>query len=378
MDGPPQIQNHNSESTCGSNIRAQRADNLAAFEKLGHASLLYTRKLTGAAMKIVGIEEHFLTSDIRRAWTASPLADQDAGLDLHLGEIENRLDDLSEDRIRLMNESGVDMQVLSLTTPGLHNLGGVESVELARRTNDLISATVARRPDRFEGFAALPTPAPNEAARELDRCVCNLGLKGAMLCGRTREKNLDHSDFLPMFEVASNLRVPLYIHPQIPQRAVRDIYYSGFSSGVDLAFATFGLGWHYESGIQFLRLILAGVFDRFPDLQIVLGHWGEVVLFYTERLNALNRATKLQRSVTDYMRQNLYVTPSGMFSHSYLQRSIETIGIDRIMFSSDYPYQYQPNNGARNFLEKAILSPGEKEKIAHLNWERLFERSGGG
>jgi predicted TIM-barrel fold metal-dependent hydrolase len=329
-------------------------------------------------MKIVGIEEHFLTSEIRRAWSDSPLADQDAGLDLHLGEIEDRLDDLSENRIRLMNESGVDMQVLSLTTPGLHNLGGVESIELARRTNDLISATVALRPDRFEGFAALPTPSPNEAARELDRSVRNLGLKGAMLCGRTREKNLDHSDFLPIFEAAANLRVPLYIHPQIPQRAVRDVYYSGFSSGVDLAFATFGLGWHYECGIQFLRLILAGVFDRFPDLQIILGHWGEVVLFYTERLNALNRATKLQRSVTDCMRQNLYVTPSGMFSHSYLRRSIETIGIDRIMFSTDYPYQYRPNGGARNFLEEAILSPEEKEKIAHLNWERLLEESGGG
>jgi predicted TIM-barrel fold metal-dependent hydrolase len=176
---------------------------------------------------------------------------------------------------------------------------------------------------------------------------------------------------LPIFEAASSLRIPLFIHPQIPQKAVRDIYYSGFGEQVDLAFATFGLGWHYESGIQFLRLILAGVFDRFPDLQIILGHWGEVVLFYTGRLSALNRVAKLQRSVVDYMRQNLYVTPSGMFCQSYLQRSIEAGGIDRILFSTDYPYQYRPEGGARSFLGEASLSDESKRKIAHLNWEGL-------
>jgi predicted TIM-barrel fold metal-dependent hydrolase len=176
---------------------------------------------------------------------------------------------------------------------------------------------------------------------------------------------------LPIFEAASSLRIPLFIHSQIPQKAVRDIYYSGFGEQVDLAFATFGLGWHYESGIQFLRLILAGVFDRFPDLQIILGHWGEVVLFYTGRLSALNRVAKLQRSVVDYMRQNLYVTPSGMFCQSYLQRSIEAGGIDRILFSTDYPYQYRPEGGARSFLGEASLSDESKRKIAHLNWEGL-------
>jgi len=121
----------------------------------------------------------------------------------------------------------------------------------------------------------------------------------------------------------------------------------GSTNRWNLAFATFGLGWHYESGIQFLRLILAGVFDRFPELQIILGHWGEVVLFYTERLSALNRVAKLPRSVADYMRQNLYVTPSGMFSQSYLQRSIEIVGVGRILFSTDYPYEYRPERGAQ-------------------------------
>jgi uncharacterized protein len=326
-------------------------------------------------MKIIGVEEHFLTSAVRDAWSASSSAERDFGLGLHLGEIADRLDDLSDSRIRLMEASGVDMQVLSLTTPALHNLDPPQSVDLATRTNDLIAATVTRRPDRFEGFATLPTPSPRDAARELERAVVRLGLKGALLCGRTREKNIDHPDFLPIFETAASLHVPLYIHPQIPQQAVRDIYYSGFNEQVDLAFTTFGLGWHYESGIQFLRLILAGIFDRFPELQIILGHWGEVVLFYTERLSALNRVAKLQRSVADYMRQNLYVTPSGMFSQPYLQRSIEVVGVDRILFSTDYPYQYRPESGARNFLEEAALSNESKQQIAHLNWERLSSRA---
>ena len=321
-------------------------------------------------MKIVAIEEHFLSSDVRASWAASS-AGQDGSELLHLGEIEKRLEELSEARISRMDESGVDMQVLSLTSPGLHNLEPTEGVSLARRTNDLIAATVAGRPDRFDGFATIPTTDPGEAAKELERCVRDLGMKGGMLFGRTQDKNLDHRDFLPIFETAAHLRVPLFIHPQTPSRAVREAYYSGFSPEVDLAFATFGLGWHYDCGIQFLRLVLAGVFDRFPDLQIILGHWGEVVLFYTERLKAFSRVAKLRRSVVDTMRENLYVTPSGMFSQSNFQHAVEVVGIDRVLFSTDDPYQYRPGGGPKHFLEQLPISDDEKEKIAHGNWERL-------
>jgi hypothetical protein len=120
---------------------------------------------------------------------------------------------------------------------------------------------------------------------------------------------------------------------------------------------------------------LAGVFDRFPELQIILGHWGEVVLFYTERLKSLDRVTKLQRPILDYMRQNLYVTPSGMFSHAYIQRSIEIVGTERILFSTDYPYQYRPGGGARTFLEEIALTHEQKRGFAHENWERLSTES---
>jgi uncharacterized protein len=320
--------------------------------------------------KLIAIEEHFLTAEIRAAWASSAIGQEGtAGFDR--GEIEQRLDDLGEGRIASMDESAVDIQVLSVTTPALHNLEPEESVILARHSNDLVAATIAKYPARFQGFATLPTAAPTEAARELERSVQHLGLAGAMLYGRTRSKNLDHQDFRPIVKTAAMLDVPVFLHPQIPQRAVREAYYSGFGDAIDIAFATFALGWHYEAGIQFLRLILAGVFDEFPDLQIILGHWGEVVLFYLERLNALARVAKLQRPVADYIRQNLYVTPSGMWNQSYLQRTLEMVGSERILFSTDYPYQYRPGRGGRSFLDNASLSREEKESFAHSNWERL-------
>jgi hypothetical protein len=320
--------------------------------------------------RLIAIEEHFLTSEIRVAWASSAIG-QDGTAAFDRGDIEQMLDEIGPHRLALMDESGVAVQVLSVTTPALHNLEPDESVQLARRTNDLIAATIAAYPARFEGFAVLPTAAPDAAALELERSATRLGLSGALLCGRTRDRNLDHPDFRPILKTAATLGVPLFIHPQIPQRAVRDVYYSGFGVQVDTAFATFALGWHYEAGIQFVRLMLAGVFDEYPGLQIILGHWGEVVLFYLERLNVLSRVAKLQRPVTDYIRQNLYVTPSGMWSQDYLQRTLQIVGAERILFSTDYPYQYRPGGQGRAFVEEADLSPEQKELFAHGNWERL-------
>ncbi len=217
-------------------------------------------------------------------------------------------------------------------------------------------------------------PAPDEAALELRRAVTECGLRGAMVCGRTREKNLDHPDFLPVFRMATELGVPVFIHPQIPQASVRAALYAGFGEPVDTAFAAFGLGWHYEAGIQFVRLILAGVFDRFPNLQIILGHWGEVVLFYLERLKSLARVAKLERPVEDYFKRNLYVTSSGMWTQAYLQRALEVVGTERILFSTDYPYQYRPGRPGRSFVLAADLSQEAKEAFAHGNWERLTSR----
>ncbi|MGA3769346.1 amidohydrolase [Ralstonia solanacearum] len=320
-------------------------------------------------MKIVAIEEHVLPDAVKQAWNTIPGAD-DGTLALNTGVLGERLANLAEQRLALMDETGVDVQVLSLTTPGLNNLGH-HGIDLARRVNDLLAETVAANPSRFQALAVLPFADGESAAQELRRCVEQLGFKGAILYGRVGEKHLDHAMFEPTFACAAELGAPLLIHPQIPQASVRDAYYAGFGAPVDLALSTFGLGWHYEAGIQFVRIVLAGVFDRHPNLQVILGHWGELVMFYLERLIMLDRVSKLPRPFVEYVRSHLYLTASGIFSPAYLRQAIEVVGPDRILFSTDYPYQYRPGADARRFVATLELSDDDRRKFAHGNWERL-------
>ncbi|MGA4109759.1 amidohydrolase family protein [Ralstonia nicotianae] len=320
-------------------------------------------------MKIVAIEEHVLPDAVKQAWNTIPGAD-DGTLALNTGVLGERLANLAEQRLALMDETGVDVQVLSLTTPGLNNLGH-HGIDLARRVNDLLAETVAANPSRFQALAVLPFADAESAAQELRRCVEQLGFKGAILYGRVGEKHLDHAMFEPTFACAAEWGAPLLIHPQIPQASVRDAYYAGFGAPVDLALSTFGLGWHYEAGIQFVRIVLAGVFDRHPNLQVILGHWGELVMFYLERLIMLDRVSKLPRPFVEYVRSHLYLTASGIFSPAYLRQAIEVVGPDRILFSTDYPYQYRPGADARRFVATLELSDDDRRKFAHGNWERL-------
>ena len=322
-------------------------------------------------MRIIALEEHFATPSIFAAWRALPERFQDLALANTSADVERRLDDLADERIGLMDRMGVDVQVLSVTAPGMQDLAPDVAVPLARETNDLLARTVLDRPDRFQGLATLATPAPEHAARELERAVTRLGLNGGMLFGRTRERNLDHPDFLPIFEAAAALRAPLYLHPQTPREGVREAYYSSFDDKVNVNLSTAGIGWHYETGMQLLRLVMSGVFDRFPDLQIVVGHWGEVVLFYLDRVDMLlSKAVKLQRPISEYFSTNVLVGPSGIWSQRYLQWAIEVLGIERIVFSTDYPYGVDLDTGARAFLEGTALNEGDRHLIAHGNWER--------
>ena len=323
-------------------------------------------------MRIIGLEEHFATPDVLAAWRALDPRWQDIAL-AHSsgGEMAARLADLADQRVAAMDETGLDAQVLSLTAPGVQSLEPGEAAALQTASNDRLAEAVRGRPDRFQGFATLATPDPSAAARELERAVTVLGFNGGMLFGRTRDRNLDHRDNWPIFEAAAALRAPLYIHPQSPAPAVRDALYGGFGDAADAAFATFGLGWHYETGVQILRMVLAGVFDRFPDLQLITGHWGEVVLFYLDRIDDLTGPAKLKRPVSDTVRRHLSVTPSGVWSPRYLRWALEVLGPERILFSTDYPYRFTPGGGARRFLLSADLSEAERTAIAHGNWERL-------
>jgi len=319
-------------------------------------------------VKTIGLEEHFLTADVLQAWrdrdqrfTAPPAED----------EMARRLAELGGARLSAMADTGLDVQVLSLTTPGVQNLPPGDAAALQTTCNDLVAETVRAHPGHLQGFATLATPDPAQAARELERAVTTLGLNGAMVFPRSRERSLDLPDFWPIFEAAAALNAPLYLHPQAPTPPVRAAYYSGFNDTVDFGFATYGVGWHYDAGVQLLRLILSGVFDRFPGLSVILGHWGEVVLFYLDRIDNLTAAAGLDRPFSEYFRGNVFVTPSGIFSQRYLRWAIEVVGVDRIMFSTDYPFRFAPDGGSRRFLDEADLTDGDREKIASGNWDRL-------
>jgi len=330
-------------------------------------------------MKIVALEEHFVPRQVSDAWKATA-AIQDFTVSMNSSQYARQLEDLEDIRIQAMDDAGIDVQVLSLPSPGVQNFEPADAISVARDFNDILKGAIVNRPDRFDGFATLPAPAPAAAAKELQRAVQELGLKGALLNGRVRERNMDHRDFNQIYEAAEALGAPLYLHPQLPPAGVREAYYTGIGDVADIMLSMGAIGWHYETGIQLLRMVLGGVFDRYPKLQVIVGHWGEVILFYLDRIAQLNHAgLKLQRPIADYFKQNVYYTPSGIFSQHYFSRTIEIVGADRMMFSQDWPYQSSIDKGARAFLEQqSSLSREEKEAIAHRNWDLLVSgiRSG--
>ncbi|NWJ69541.1 amidohydrolase family protein [Pseudonocardia sp. ICBG1122] len=282
------------------------------------------------------------------------------------GNVTAPLTDLGEGRLRDMDVAGVDTAVLSLTTPGLQSLPRAEAVALQGPTNDVIADAVRRHPDRLHGFATLATPDPGAAARELGRAVTELGLDGAMLHSLTDGRFHDDHRYWDLFEAAEHLRAPIYLHPAVPPPAVTAAYYDGFG-----LLRTGGVGWHFQTGVALLRLVLAGVFDRFPHLQVVLGHWGETVLFFLDRSALLDGASGLDRPLADYVRQNVFITPGGVASHRYLRWATEVVGIDRIMHATDYPFNGPHDFDARGFLADAPLSDDDRARVASGTWDRL-------
>ena len=329
-------------------------------------------------LKIIALEEHYCPPEISRGWRQLAPEIQ-GGILFGTPAWTAMLEDLAEKRLQRMDAMGVDVQVLSLTTPGVQVFDPDTAVSLARLSNDAGARAVAAHPDRFQCFATLPTTAPAaQAVAELKRGVEELGCKGWLVNGRSLDRSLDHPDFFPLLAAAAQLRIPIYLHPQLPPKAVRDAYYSDADARLggalaDMMFAGPAIGWHVEAGVQAVRLILSGVFDRLPELQVILGHWGETVVPYMDRIEqaARVRKQKLARPVPEYFRKNFHVTPSGMFAGGFLGQAIEIMGVDRIMFSVDDPFVPVPPGGARRFLAEAPLTDAEKAKIAHVNWERL-------
>jgi len=285
--------------------------------------------------------------------------------------ILEQVSDLGDGRIAEMDAAGIDMQVLSLNSPGVEQLDAAEAAVLAREANDFAAAAVKRYPLRFDAFAAVPIAAPQEAADELERTVREYGFKGAMINGHQRGRYLDDKFFWPILERAESLGLPIYLHPTQPPPAVVEASYAGFAPDVTYMFSTAGFGWHIETGIHVLRMILGGVFDRYPKLQIIVGHLGEALPFMLSRVDIMTPAiTGLRRQISDYLRENVHYTFSGFnFTPTFLDLLLQ-VGVDRIMFSADHPYGSMAQ--ARAFLDHLPVSIADRERIAHGNAERLL------
>ena len=326
-------------------------------------------------MKIIALEEHWWTRELLDTLNAVIGDQHDDGLNLFSlasPDVEERMEDAAERRLADMRQMGVDMQVLSVGPPATQSLPAHDAITLARELNDQLSEAVRAHPRHFAGFATLPTADPEAAASELERAVTKLGLAGTLINGRTADRMLDAPEFDVIFQVASQLDVPIYIHPQIPPHPVRAAYYTGFDKTVDLVLATGGWGWHMEAGLTTLRIMLRGTLDRYPDLKLLLGHWGEMLPFWIERANRLSAVAQLERQIVDYLRDNVDVTPAGIFDQRLLQRSIDIVGVEHVMFSTDYPLHFEPGLASRRFIEDALLSSSDKHLIAHGNAERLL------
>jgi uncharacterized protein len=326
-------------------------------------------------MKIYGLEEHMATADVLRAWQrADPQLSEPTLRWAVDSDISADLLDVDDARLSAMDDAGIDISVLSLSTPGLQNLRPADAVALQEPTNDAVAAAVQRHPERLQGFAALAMPAPVAAAHELRRAVVELGFPGALINARSGEESVDAERFWDVYEAAAELRAPIYLHPRAPAPNILNAYYRGLGAFVDDMLATGGIGWHYDAGLTLIRMIVSGLFDRFPDLQIILGHWGEVVLFYLDRISVLDGASTLQRPIAEYFRSNIYITPGGISSQKYLRWALETVGSERIMYASDYPFNRERDGSVTRFLDNAGLDVAAHENIAHRNWESLVTR----
>lgn len=314
-------------------------------------------------MKIITVEEHFalpgadLTASVdgRSAGTNQSMAG--GGFSLH-GDFA-----LDDARLAAMDAGGIDTQVLS--TPE-------SRPDRVTETNDYLFDAIRDHPGRFAGFATLPWADPPAAATELRRCVDDLGFVGAFVTNRVEDQFLDAERFDPVLKAAVELGVPINIHPGLPPEAIRSASFGGLSPMVTAIASSFGYGWHVDTGIHALHLILSGVFDRYPELQIILGHWGELLPYYLPRLEDRMppRVTGLSRRITDYFVENFHISPSGIFDYRPLELCIRMIGAERILYAVDYPIM--DLGEARPFLENAPISAADKQKIAHTNAETLL------
>jgi uncharacterized protein len=322
-------------------------------------------------MRTITLEEHFITRGFQ-AGTGKHFTEQLRNRGPHGARLLEQLLEVGDKRIAEMDAAGIDIQVLSLNSPGVEQAEAAEQLSIAIESNDFLLEAIRKYPKRFSAFAALPIGMPEKAAEELERRVRRDGFKGMLINGHTRRRYLDDKSLSPILERAEALNVPIYLHPTMPPKPVVETSFSGFSPAVTAMLATGGWGWHIETAVHLIRMVLGGVFDRHPKLQVVIGHLGEGIPFMLPRLDRImpKEMTKLDRPIGAYLRENVHYTFGGFnFAATFLNLLLE-VGVDRIMFSVDYPYGSMAE--AREFLQHLPVTEVDRERIAHGNAEKLL------
>ncbi len=311
---------------------------------------------------VIAIEEHYWDEELAKTYTGG-----EAG---RPGEQQTRLYDLGALRIKEMDEAGIDIQVISHGAPSTQKLPAETAAELTRRVNDRLHAAVSGNAKRFAAFAALPTAAPEAAADELERTT-KLGFKGAMLHGLANGMFLDDKKFWPIYERAEKLDVPIYFHPGLPQPDVLRIYYGDYAKDFP-SFTRAGWGYTVETATTAIRMVLSGVFDKYPKLKVILGHLGETLPFLVWRVDhALARPGQKSMTFRDIFCNNFYVTTSGNFSNPALLCCVMEMGIDHILYAVDWPFVMNPPG--TKWMEGVPLCDEDKAKILSGNAKRLLK-----
>jgi len=314
---------------------------------------------------IIAIEEHYWDPELAKHFVGL-----EAG---RPGDMSVRLHDVGDGDLRLkeMDEAGIDIQVLSHGAPSAQKLPADIAVDLTRQVNDRLHAAIGKHPTRLAGFAALPTANPAAAADELERTVTKLGFKGAMLHGLANGVFLDDRRFWPIYERAEQLDVPIYMHPGLPHSGVMDAYYNDYAKEFPMVVRA-AWGYTVETATLGIRMVLGGVFERYPRLKIILGHLGETLPFLVWRIDhALSRPGHRSLNFRAVFCNNFWITTSGNFSNPALLCCVMEMGIDRILFAVDWPFV--PNAPATRWMEGVPLCDEDKVKILSGNAKRLLK-----
>lgn len=327
-------------------------------------------------MRVVTLEEHFTVPHLVRRIDPEAIRKRGFRPRRAAKDAPNPLDlapEIGPERLAYMDAAGITVQVLSNTGPGPDLVPGADGVAMAREMNDHLAAAIANHRERFRGFAVLPMQSPEACPAELERCVRSLGFVGVNINGTTNGRFLDDAAFAPLLAKAVDLDVPVYVHPHLAPEPVRQAYFTGLEPGAARVLEAAGWGWHAETAVHVLRLVLSGTLDRLPGLKLVVGHMGEMLPMMLARADdvfALD-IEHLRRPIGQQIVEQVWITTSGIFTEPPFLAALMTFGIDRIMFSVDYPYAACAKG--RAFLDRLALAPADMARLCHGNADRLLK-----